>query len=408
MHRVAIGSVGDHCGNSLKAIQLFPDITAPSLEALMAQTQSAESILDAKNRRANEAWVRTQNPQGAFEADSPFYRACLGQANQQVPIWLMRQAGRYMAEYQLVRSGRNFLEFCKNPDLAAQATLDAVERLNVDAAIIFSDILLIVEPMGQHLAYQESVGPVISNPVRTRDDVEKLKTVNPKQSMPFLYEAIAKVRRNLSPKIPLIGFSGAPFTMASYMVEGRGSKEYAHVKRLMAEDPKAFNLLLEKITTAHIDYLNAQVEAGCQALQIFDSWAGALTPDEYRSHVLPHTQRLVRGITPGVPVIHFASGSDALLEAFQETGAKVLSLDWKIDLAGALRRVQSDRGIQGNLDPNLLFSKPEVFLPEVEKILKIAGNRPGFIFNLGHGILQKTPVDHVMALVDFVKNWKIR
>ena len=314
----------------------------------------------------------------------------------------MRQAGRYMKEYQEVRAKVGFLELCKNSDLAAEVSVVAVEKLGVDAAIIFSDILLLLEPMGVGLTYEKDGGPVIQRPVRTRQDIDRLQEVNPHQSLEFVYTAIRKARASLSLDIPLIGFGGAPFTLASYLIEGKGSKNFTLTKGLMHNDPGAWHVLLERIVPPLTAHLNRQASEGAQALQIFDSWVGCLSPEEYRTFVLPHTRRLIAGLNPEVPVIHFGTDSGPLLELMKEAGGTVIGLDWKISLDEGWRRLGPSVGVQGNLDPTVLLASPSVIRREVKRILDQAAGRPGHIFNLGHGILPTTPIDNAVALVEMV------
>lgn len=318
------------------------------------------------------------------------------------PIWLMRQAGRYMPEYREVRARTTFLELCKNPSLAAEVTVTAAERLGVDAAIIFADILLIVEPLGIELEFAKGEGPVIHNPVRTASDVDRLRELQDPDALDFVYEAIRQTRSALKPDIPLIGFCGAPFTLASYMTEGGGSKNYVHTKRLMYDDAGAWHAMMALISRALVKYLNAQIAAGAQAVQLFDSWVGCLSPDDYREFVLPHTQSVIRGVTPGVPVIHFGTGTAALLELMREAGGDVIGLDWRVRLDEGWRRVGHDVAVMGNLDPIVLFAKQEVIRQQARRIVEQAQGRAGHIFNLGHGILPETPVENVIALVEMV------
>ena len=333
--------------------------------------------------------------------DSPFMRACRREQVPYTPVWLMRQAGRYMKEYRDVRAQHSFLEMCKKPEVASEVTVYAAHRLNVDAAIIFADILLIIEPMGLELEFAKGEGPVIHNPVRSAADVERVREVEDVSSLDYVYEAIRITRRELRPNIPLIGFCGAPFTLASYICEGGGSKNYVHTKRLMYTDPGAWHALMSKISRALGRYLNAQVEAGAQAVQIFDSWVGALSPDDYREYVLPHTREVIRGVTPGVPVIHFGTGTATLLELQKEAGGDVIGLDWRVRLDEAWARL-GDVAVQGNFDSVALFTNPEVVRKRARDVLDQAANRPGHIFNLGHGILPETPVENVVALVEAV------
>jgi uroporphyrinogen decarboxylase len=332
--------------------------------------------------------------------DSPFLKACRRESAPFTPIWLMRQAGRYMPEYRAVRSRLGFLELCKDSDAAAEVTVTAVERLGVDAAIIFADILLIVEPMGVGLEFSKSDGPVLHNPVRTPGDVERLPEVDAAAAVGFVYDAVRKARSAL--KVPLIGFSGAPFTLASYVIEGGGSRNYVHTKTLMYGEPEAWHTLMRRLSTAVTGYLNAQIAAGADAVQLFDSWVGCLAPEDYRRYVLPHMQTVIHGLTPGVPVIHFGTDTSGLLELMREAGGDVIGLDWRIDLAEGWQRVGHDVGVQGNLDPVALFGPLDEIRDRAARILDRARGHHGHIFNLGHGILPNTPVDHVIALVDMV------
>lgn len=329
-------------------------------------------------------------------------RACRREPAPYTPIWLMRQAGRYMPEYRAVRNKTTFLELCKNPSLAAEVTVTAAERLGVDAAIIFADILLILEPMGVDLEFAQGEGPVIHNPVRQAADIDRLRQLEDVSQLDFVNEAIRQTRRALKADIPLIGFAGAPFTLASYLTEGGGSKNYVHTKRLMYNDSGAWHAMMSLIANSLVKYLNSQVDAGAQAVQLFDSWVGCLGPDDYREFVLPHTRRVIEGIKPGVPVIHFGTGTATLLELMREAGGNVIGLDWRVRLDEGWARVGHDVAIMGNLDPVALFSDREVLLAQAKRVLAQADKRPGHIFNLGHGILPETPVDNVIALIDFV------
>src|ERR687893_2447587 len=279
--------------------------------------------------------------------DSPFMRACRREQVPHTPVWLMRQAGRYMKEYRDVRARYSFLEMCKQPEVASEVTVYAAHRLNVDAAIIFADILLITEPLGLELEFAKGEGPAIHNPVRTAQDVDRVREVEYVSSLSYVYEAVRITRRELRPNIPLIGFCGAPFTLASYICEGGGSKNYLNTKRLMYTDAGAWHALMSKIARALSEYLNAQVEAGAQAVQIFDSWVGALSPDDYREYVLPHTREVVTGVTPGVPVIHFGTGTATLLELMKEAGGDVIGLDWRVRLDDGWQRVGHDVAVMG-------------------------------------------------------------
>jgi uroporphyrinogen decarboxylase len=411
LHRVGIFSIGPTTSAHLREKQIFPDfeVFPNKWEHLIEEAaRQGTAVLKKKRERADRAWARVEIKEAATRnpvANSPLLKACRRERNETIPIWLMRQAGRYMEEYQLVRQGVDFLTLCKTPELAAQVTLDAVERLGVDAAIIFSDILVIVEPMGVPLEFRESLGPVIAAPVRTEEAVDALRAFDPREELAFVGDAVRLVRKHLHPRIPLIGFAGAPFTVAAYMIEGKGSRHYVPTKVLMHDHPQVWHRLLEKLTTATIDYLRAQAEAGCQVLQVFDSWVGSLSQEDYRRFVLPHTRRLFAELPRDVPTIHFGTDSATLLELQKEAGGDVIGLDWRVDIASAWDRL-ANVGVQGNLDPVLLFAEPKVFLAEAQRILESVGSRPGFIFNLGHGILPETPVEHVMELVDFVHGWK--
>lgn len=307
-----------------------------------------------------------------------------------------------MREYREVRAKTTFLELCKTPPLAAEVTVTATERLGVDAAIIFADILLILEPMGIELEFAEGEGPVIHNPVRKRSDVQRLRELEDPNALHFVYEAISQTRRALKRNVPLIGFSGAPFTLASYLIEGGGSKNYVHTKRLMYDDPGAWHAMMSLISRALPKYLNAQVEAGAQAVQLFDSWVGCLSPDDYGEFVLPHTREVIRNIRPEIPVIHFGTGTGALLELMREAGGDVIGLDWRVRLDEGWQRVGHNVAVMGNLDPVVLFANQDALRTQAKRILDQAGGRPGHIFNLGHGILPETPVENVIALVNMV------
>ena len=314
----------------------------------------------------------------------------------------MRQAGRYMPEYRAVRERHGLLEICKKPELAAEVTVTAAEKLGVDAAIIFADLLLPLEPMGMKLRFEAGEGPVIEEPLRTGKQIERLKTDRAGE-LGFVAEAIRRVGKHFAGKLPVIGFAGAPFTLASYMVEGGGSRHYLHTKSLMAAAPDLWAKLMEKLCAVLEPYLLAQVEAGAEAVQLFDSWAGCLAADDYARQVMPYSRRLIQAVQArGVPVIHFATNSAGLLGAMQEAGAEVLGIDWRLPLARAWEEVGFRPAIQGNLDPVALFAPQPELRRRVEAVLEQAGGRPGHIFNLGHGILPETPVENVQAVVRWV------
>jgi uroporphyrinogen decarboxylase len=347
--------------------------------------------------------VAEEKPGGDNDAlyDSPFMRACRREPVPYTPVWLMRQAGRYMREYREVRARTGFLELCKTPELAAEVTVTAARRLGVDAAIIFADILLIIEPMGLDLEFARGEGPVIHNPIRAANDVERLREVESVEALGYVFEAIRLARRALPRDLPLIGFAGAPFTLASYIVEGGASKNYIHTKSLMYGDSGAWHAMMALISRALVRYLNAQIAAGAQAVQLFDSWVGCLSPDDYREYVLPHTRSVIKALAPGTPVIHFGTGTATLLELMREAGGDVIGLDWRVPLDEAWQRL-GDVAVMGNLDPVTLFADRSVVREQSKRILDRAGGRHGHIFNLGHGILPETPVENVIALVDTV------
>lgn len=336
-------------------------------------------------------------------ADFAFLKACRREPTDFTPIWLMRQAGRYLAEYRVIRKDTPFLTMCKSPELAAEVTLQPLRRFALDAAIIFADILLPLEPMGIDLEFAKGEGPVIHNPVRTAADVEKLRLIEPEAELAFTMEAIRLVRGELEGKAPLIGFSGAPFTLASYMIEGGASRNYIETKSLMYGAPEAWGDLMGKLSAVVASYLNAQIAAGAQAVQLFDSWVGCLSPSDYTRFVLPYTRAAIDGIKPRVPVIHFGTGTATLLELMREAGGDVIGLDWRVDLGEAWERLGPGAvAVQGNLDPIVLYGPESVIRSNVEAVLKAAAGRPGHVFNLGHGLLPTIPVDSVAALVDMV------
>ena len=335
--------------------------------------------------------------------DTPiFLRSCRRESTEYTPVWLMRQAGRFLGGYRSLRQQYPFLTLCKTPELATTVTLLPIEKLGVDAAIIFADILLPLEPMGIDLEFTKGEGPVINNPPRSRTDVEKLRGIEAEEDLPFVMEAIKSVCRALKGKIPLIGFSGAPFTLASYLIEGGGTKDFLRTKSLMYQDPSSWHLLMEKLSAAIISYLNAQVRSGAAVVQIFDSWAGVLSPQDYEEFVLPHSRRVFQGLSPDIPRIHFATAASGILGAMKVAGGDIIGIDWRIDLDEAWQRLGHEVGIQGNLDPTVLLGPRERIEKKVEEILHAAAGRPGHIFNLGHGVLPQTPEENVIAMVEAV------
>jgi uroporphyrinogen decarboxylase len=334
--------------------------------------------------------------------DSRFLKSARCEPADTTPVWIMRQAGRYMPEYMAVRSRVTFLELCKRPELAAEVTLTAQRVLGVDAAILFADLLPILEPMGLRLEYLPDEGPVIRNPLREARDLDRFHLLEDVGALEYVIDAVRLVRRDLPSGIPLLGFAGAPFTLASYAIEGGSSRNYLHTKRLMYSDRGAWHTLMERLVVSLGRYLQAQIAAGCQAVQVFDSWAGCLGPADYCEFVLPYTRDLLQSLPAAVPAIHFLTGNPALLRWQAEAGGQVQGLDWRCDLAEAWQTVGHDRAVQGNLDPVTLFAELPVVRERTRAILAAAGGRPGHIFNLGHGVLPGTPVEHVKALVEMV------
>jgi uroporphyrinogen decarboxylase len=358
-------------------------------------------------RRKKRAIVRdlgTAAPSGRRAAwyDSPFMKACRREPTSVTPVWLMRQAGRYMEEYRKIREQTTFLELCKNPALCSEVMCTAVRRLGVDAAILFSDLLPILEPMGMELEFGSGEGPIIHNPIRDVEAIDQLHELEDMEALEFVCEAVIQTRRDLPEQIPLIGFAGAPFTLASYAIEGGASRSYTHTKTLMYRDEGAWRELMSRFARAVRLYLSAQIQAGAQCVQLFDSWVGCLGPEDYRRYVLPFVQQIVNGLPADVPLINFATGNPALVPLLAESGAAVIGLDWRIRLDEGWTAVGHDRAIQGNLDPAVLLSDGESIRGRAQQILKQAAGRPGHIFNLGHGVLPQTPVDNVRALVDAV------
>jgi len=331
-----------------------------------------------------------------------FLRACRRQPVERTPVWFMRQAGRYLPEYRALRARHSLLALCRTPDLAAEITLFTVKKLGVDAAIIFADLLLPAQSMGMELQFVEGEGPVLADPIRTGEDLRRLH-LPADGELECVSDAIRAVCAELGGKLPVIGFSGAPFTLASYMIEGGASRDFLQTKRLMFHQPVLWNELLDQLVRVLSDFLRSQVAAGAKALQIFDSWVGCLGPEDYRRYVLPATRTLLGNAQAlGVPVIHFGTGVTSLLELMKEAGGDVIGVDWRVELDDAWRRIGYDVAIQGNLDPALLFGPADPLREQVERILRQAGGRPGHIFNLGHGVLPGTPVENVLDVVEMV------
>ena len=416
--RMAIGSIGPVCSEQIRAYGLNVDFE-PEHSKLghLVKEAAARATLILIEKRTNADRVEAIAPpiftRAAISkaprsplADHPMMKACRREAAPYTPIWLMRQAGRYMPEYRRLREQHDFLELCRRPDLSAEVTVTAVERLKVDAAIIFADILLPLIPMEVGLHFEKGDGPIIDRPIRTEADLERIPEVDV-SALGFVADAIKLAHRAL-PATPLIGFAGAPFTLASYLIEGGSSRQYQATKTFMYTQPQTWHRLMELIARVTIEYLKMQIAAGADIIQIFDSWVGSLGPDDYHRFVLPHTASVIAAIPADVPVIHFGTVTGNLLELMREAGSDVLGLDWRVDLADAWARLNYSVAVQGNLDPIALFADVDEIRRRARAILDQAGGRPGHIFNLGHGILPETPVDHAIALVDAVHEMSAR
>ncbi|GAB4256491.1 MAG: uroporphyrinogen decarboxylase [Deferrisomatales bacterium] len=329
-----------------------------------------------------------------------FLKACRGEPVDTTPIWIMRQAGRYMDEYRAVRAKHSFLEVCHVPELACEVTLQPIRRLGVDAAILFSDIMIPLEGMGCRIEF--APGPVFDAPVRTAADVAKLRVCEPEEDVGFVLEAVRLIRRELDGTVPLIGFSGAPFTLCAYMVEGKGSRDFAELKRMMYGAPEVYRALMDKVSETVIRYLNAQIAAGAQAVQLFDTWGGILSPADYEQYVLPYSARVIAGLDRSVPVIHFVKGATGFLETVRRAGGDVLGVDWHVDLGEAIDRIGPQFSVQGNLDPTVLFGPEDLVRERAREIVEKGKKARGHVFNLGHGILPPTPVESAVALVEAV------
>jgi uroporphyrinogen decarboxylase len=340
--------------------------------------------------------------------NSIFVRACKGLPTDSTPVWFMRQAGRYMSEYREVRKHHSLVEICKKPEIAAEVTITAAEALGVDTAIIFADLLLPLEVMGLPFHFSATEGPVIEKPIRTADDVEVL-TTNGAPELQYVSEAIALCVKHWGDKLPMIGFCGAPFTLASYMIEGGGSRNYVEVKKMMYRQPQVWDELLRKLNIVLAAYIADQVKAGADVIQVFDSWVGCLSVEDYRQYALPRTKELISMLKKtGVPIIYFGTDSTTLLPSMNETEADVIGLDWRVPFAEGWKLLNHRPAVQGNLDPVTLFADWELVKQRAKNILDQAGSRPGHIFNLGHGILPLTPVDNVKNLCKFVQEYSAK
>jgi len=396
--QMAVGSIGPVCSEQIRAYglgvdfepdhsklgHLIKEAAAQATLILIAKrggTHRIEPVASAAPKR-----VAAPNARPSPLTNHPMMQACRRQPTPYTPIWLMRQAGRYMPEYRRVRERHDFLEMCKRPELSAEVTVTAVERLKVDAAIIFADILLPLIPMEVGLHFEKGDGPIIDRPIRTERDLERIPAVNV-AALSFVAEAIKLVHRSIGATTPLIGFAGAPFTLASYLIEGGSSRQYQATKTFMYTQPETWHRLMELLARITAEYLNMQIAAGADIVQIFDSWVGSLGPDDYRRFVLPHTASVIAAIPANVPVIHFGTVTGNLLELMREAGGDVIGLDWRVDLADAWARLNYSVAVQGNLDPIALFADVPEIRARARSILDQAGGRPGHIFNLGHGIL---------------------
>lgn len=334
--------------------------------------------------------------------DSRFLKACRREPVDVTPIWFMRQAGRYMAEYRALRERHSLLEICRSPDLATEVTLQPIRRIDVDAAILFSDLLLPLAPMGLPFDFVKGEGPHLERPIESPADIDLLRVFDPREALGYVLTAIRQIQRELGGRVPLIGFVGAPFTLASYAIEGGHSNNFAKTKALMYGHPEAWHRLCQKLSSVAADYLVAQIEAGVDAVQVFDSWVGTLGPADYREFALPHTKCLFAAVGGRVPTIHFGTGTGTLLSDMSEAGGDVIGVDWRIPIDAAWDRIGSDRGVQGNLDPTLLLGPPQRMFAQTDEILTRVAGRNGHVFNLGHGILPSTPVEHVQMLAQYV------
>ncbi len=438
LQKAAVASVGPTCSETLAHFGINIDLepSHPKMGPLVQETaHQAKEILRKKSEqriaapaelpgeqkrvesRASRHFVpggstnsteaesqstKTDSPARPAWEDSRFLRACQFEAVDATPVWLMRQAGRYMKEYRDLRARVPFLELCKNPALVSEVTVTAAEKLGVDAAIIFADLLLIVEPLGLHLEYDKGEGPVITPGVREAADVDRLQDVEPEKALGYFYEAIRRTRSDLDSRLPLIGFAGCPFTLASYLIEGGGSRNYRHTKALMYRDAGAWRALMERLARALASYVNAQIDAGVQAVQVFDTWVGCLSPADYHEYVQPYTRMMLEDVRPGTPIIHFGTGTAMLLEAMRDAGGSVIGVDSHVELGQAWQRLGDGVAIQGNLDPIVLYGDLDFIQMRTQRILDQAAYRTGHIFNLGHGLLPDTPYENVVALVKMV------
>lgn len=407
--RAVVGSIGPTMSETLRELELPVDVEPENHKMghlVQAAAEAAAELL--RRKRLSETIARQARsapapaPRAGAWDQSPLMKAARRQPTDVTPVWLMRQAGRYMPEYRALRKQVGFLELCKKPQLCAEVMATAVERLGVDGAIIFSDLLLILEPMGLELEFPRGEGPQIHNPIRSAADVDRVAELDRLAPLEFVLETVRLTRAAVPERIPVIGFAGAPFTLASYAIEGAASRDFLATKRLMAGDEAAWEALMSRLARAIARYLNGQIAAGAQVVQVFDSWVGCLGEADYRRYVLPYSQAIFAALPADVPAIHFATGNPALLPHLAEAGGSVIGVDWRIELDEAWRAVGHDRALQGNLDPAALLADRDHIRRQTRRILDQAAGRPGHIFNLGHGVLQQTPVDNAIALVEAV------
>jgi uroporphyrinogen decarboxylase len=418
--RIVVASIGPTTSEMLRNNDLPVDLepSHPKMGHLVQETSEQAGPLLARKRQLADSLAATAAtptaPRAAPTAapgacnDSAFLRACRREPVDFTPVWFMRQAGRYMPEYRAIRQQTSFHDLCRNPQLCSEVMCTAVEQLGVDAAIVFSDLLPILEPMGMDLEFSHGEGPVIHNPLREPVDVDRVVELESADALHFVMEAVRQTRADLPAGIPLIGFAGAPFTLASYAIEGGASRNYLHTKTLMFRDRGAWDALMSRLARAVAVYLNAQIVAGAQAVQLFDSWAGCLAPGDYRQFVLPFMRQIIAALPPGVSVISFATGNPALLALLAEAEPTVVGVDWRVRLDDAWQTIGHDRAIQGNLDPMALLADTSELRRRAAEVLDQAAGRPGHIFNLGHGVLPQTPPDSARALVDIVHELSAR
>lgn len=405
LHRTVIASIGPTTTAMLEECDIHIDLepTHAKMGHLVSEAaQRGTSLAQAKSRL--QASLPAGRPPTHPADDSLFMRACRREPTERPPIWLMRQAGRYMAEYREVRKHHSFLELCQNPRLCSEVMCTAVDRLGVDAAIIFSDLLPLLIPMGFQLEFAAGDGPVIHNPVRELADLKRVRSLDDPDRLGFVFETVRQTRADLPESIPLIGFAGSPFTLASYAIEGGGSRQYANTKRLMYSQCGGWQKLMDLLSESITLYLNLQIAAGAQCVQLFDSWVGCLSPPDYVTYVLPWMKRIIGGITRGVPVINFGTGNPELLPLMRGDRRTVVGVDWRIPLETAWQRIGHDSPVQGNLDPAVLLADPDLIRQRAIELVDSVAGRPGHIFNLGHGVLKETPVENAIALVETIKN----